>query len=310
MLLQLASSISVVYVAAKWGEEGIQQAKYYYNRLHKMYNSNWEGLCKVPDCTTPVDLILKGSDGKRYGTHMRNLEMFNDSFPVAGSVVHDGKDVILMEKGDVIRLLLLFSHNTEPPDLEDEEDLNTVLAFAQAADKYGNRPAIKACRTAMSRLGKEVAADALRVLCYKASHSDYQDIDNIARRTMKLPVQDVVEQMRNYPTVYMVWSQYKEKWEQSMKMFDMKLDENQSLGGFHVDANVRSAFARLLRDEDVPTVEGLERAARMALLVPRSSGYQPYYNQTTSDYTQPYLLGKVSDLKRVIASFPKWTQFR
>ncbi|EEB86679.1 hypothetical protein MPER_16281, partial [Moniliophthora perniciosa FA553] len=131
---------------------------------------------------------------------------------MAGSVVLDAKDVILMEKGDVIRLLLLFSHNTEPPDLEDEEDLDTVLAFAQAADKYGNRPAMKACRTAMSsthvngsRLGKEVAVDALRILCYKASHSDYQDIDNIARRTMKLPVQDVVEHMRNYPTVYMIW---------------------------------------------------------------------------------------------------------
>uniref|UniRef100_A0A0W0EXI1 Uncharacterized protein n=1 Tax=Moniliophthora roreri TaxID=221103 RepID=A0A0W0EXI1_MONRR len=69
--------------------------------MEKLLFSDWEGRCKVPDCALPVNVILKSCDGKRYGAHAKNLEVFNDGFPVTDFVVLDGQDVLLEEKGDI-----------------------------------------------------------------------------------------------------------------------------------------------------------------------------------------------------------------
>ncbi|KAK7031150.1 hypothetical protein VNI00_013565 [Paramarasmius palmivorus] len=109
---------------------------------------NWKGACKSSNCTHPVDIILKSRDGEKFGAHTKNLELYNDSFPSVNSVVPNDEDVTLLEDAATIRLLLLFSHNAKRPNLE-LETLDTVFAFVQAADKYGNHGAFAACNLAL-----------------------------------------------------------------------------------------------------------------------------------------------------------------
>ena len=77
------------------------------------------------------------------------MEMHNIAFPIVESVEHRIEDVVeLTESDDVLRLLLIYSHNYPHDDLR-ELDASKLVAFANAADKYGNFFALGACKVAM-----------------------------------------------------------------------------------------------------------------------------------------------------------------
>ncbi|KAK7037655.1 hypothetical protein VNI00_010877 [Paramarasmius palmivorus] len=267
--------------------------------LWRLKRVDWEGVCKSPACTRPVDVILKTRDGSRFGTHTKNLELYNDSFPSADSVILETEDVPVEEDAATTRLLLLFSHNTERPALE-LESLNTVLAFARAADKYGNRVAMKACSFAMSKLGKRTPVDALRVLCWKVSHDDLQDVDMLARVSMNLSIPEAVQYMRDYPDIYIKWSQYKESWDDCMKRFDAVLNVGwQSRPGLL--RAVQRAFIHQVKSELVPSLEGINKAVRISL----HFSQPPMSNEPVNWVSQ-----RASGLKHIVADFPKWHYYR
>ncbi|GAW00682.1 hypothetical protein LENED_002226 [Lentinula edodes] len=91
------------------------------------------------NCSLTVDVILQSSDGEQLGAHSKNLELFTDAFPVAGSTLppHDGEVVKLSESAEILRLVLSYTHNTPPPNLS-SLDLDTLLLLGEVViKKYG-----------------------------------------------------------------------------------------------------------------------------------------------------------------------------
>jgi hypothetical protein len=61
------------------------------------------------------------------------------------------------------------------------------------------------CYPYSSRLANERPENAIRVIPYKVVYSDYEDMDQIVRLTMSLPLQDALTAMRRFPDTYMIY---------------------------------------------------------------------------------------------------------
>ncbi|KAJ3760443.1 hypothetical protein EV360DRAFT_39799, partial [Lentinula raphanica] len=96
-------------------------------------------------CDLPTDIVLRSSDGIRFGAHSRNLEIYSDGFPKANSVTHTTEVVELPEDSDVVSLLLKFMHHQPQPDLELLAS-KLLIKFANAAEKYGIYCATGVCK--------------------------------------------------------------------------------------------------------------------------------------------------------------------
>ncbi|KAK7024326.1 hypothetical protein VNI00_016352 [Paramarasmius palmivorus] len=166
--------------------------------------------CLVAECSIPIDLILESADGKWFGAHTKNMETFNTAFPPTSSVTHDINDIVkLSETSDVLALLLQFSHYQEHGDLCDK-GLDLVLGLATAADKYGNFFAAMVVREAINYYGRQSKYNAVRVIPYKAIHSDFKHMDEIVRSTMDLPLSTALHFMKPYPEVFYAYALYRE----------------------------------------------------------------------------------------------------
>ncbi|KAK7050029.1 hypothetical protein VNI00_005461 [Paramarasmius palmivorus] len=162
--------------------------------------------------TLGCDIILKSSDGKLLGAHMKNLEIFNEGFPLEGSITCDLDDTVeLTEDAETLRLLLLFSHNSSYPDLS-KLDIDVVLALGDAAEKYGNHLAFMACSQTLGHFARRSSEHALKVLRFKASHSDFDEIEETARRTMDIPILDAMHILGRHHNIFRVWLQYQQNW--------------------------------------------------------------------------------------------------
>lgn len=85
------------------------------------------------------------------GAHKHNLQSFTGGFPVGDWVLADTtNDVpILSESTDVLCLMLCFMHHAPQPDLQ-MLPFDTVVAFADAAEKYIIYSAIGVCKIYMT----------------------------------------------------------------------------------------------------------------------------------------------------------------
>ncbi|KAK7031005.1 hypothetical protein VNI00_010239 [Paramarasmius palmivorus] len=163
-------------------------------------------------CTVPVDIILKSSDGARLGAHVKNLENFNKAFPVAESVTHQlDEPVALTESATILRLILKFSHNEDCS--ISNLNLATVIALTDAADKYGNYPALNACKAALMELwhaGMAEYRQAASISAYKQIGSKYprkkyetRPIEEVVKtssaalKVLELPVCDDIDRIIN-----------------------------------------------------------------------------------------------------------------
>jgi hypothetical protein len=102
----------------------------------------------VEDCKWAVDVVLKSSDGELMGAHQRNLEIYTEGFPIAGSTVASGP-VSLVEPADVLRLMLRYTHHTRQPNL-DGVAFTLLASLAEAVEKYMVYSAMEVCRLQMT----------------------------------------------------------------------------------------------------------------------------------------------------------------
>ncbi|EEB89400.1 hypothetical protein MPER_12504, partial [Moniliophthora perniciosa FA553] len=113
----------------------------------------------IENCLLPIDIFLQSADGKLLATHSRNLESFNEAFPMASSVIQTkGEVVSLSENADALLLLLKFSHNNVIPDIN-HLGLDALISFAEVADKYGNHIALHVCRDSIKNYVKNMSPD-------------------------------------------------------------------------------------------------------------------------------------------------------
>jgi len=101
----------------------------------------------VSDCYLAIDVKLNSADGQVFGAHQRNLEVFSDAFPTAGSTTAN-EVVNLEENAEVLQLMLQFMHNTRQPDLN-KIPFSTLAPLAEAAEKYMIYSAMQICHIHM-----------------------------------------------------------------------------------------------------------------------------------------------------------------
>ncbi|KAF9074200.1 hypothetical protein BDP27DRAFT_1317470 [Rhodocollybia butyracea] len=175
-------------------------------------------------CSLIVDVILRSSDGEQFGAHSKNLEMYSDAFPAAGSTIPpDGDIVELTENAQIIQLMLCFTHNMPPPDLS-SLDMPTLFALGEPVNlKYGMR---YASECVSKEINKRVAtyANPLEILAYKTKVADVSLIDEVARRTMSISVEDVVPVLVNLET-FRTWIRYREKWQLMLVQYRQALTQ-------------------------------------------------------------------------------------
>ncbi|KAK7056396.1 hypothetical protein VNI00_002950 [Paramarasmius palmivorus] len=131
--------------------------------------------------------------------------------------------VNLSETYDVIALLVQYSHYDEHKELT-PQGLDVILALGTAADKYGNYFAGLAVREAINYVAKQSPQNALRVLPYKVTHSDFRDMDEIVSSTMHLELSYALKVLRPYPEVFYIYALYKDKWTKSYLDWTTKVD--------------------------------------------------------------------------------------
>jgi hypothetical protein len=101
----------------------------------------------VDDCKAIVDVVLKSSDGELIGAHQRNLEMFTEAFPIAGTAVASDP-VSLEETAEVLRLMLRYTHNARLSSLDDIS-FTLLASLAEAVEKYMIYSAVEFCKIRM-----------------------------------------------------------------------------------------------------------------------------------------------------------------
>ncbi|KAJ7074714.1 hypothetical protein C8F01DRAFT_970452, partial [Mycena amicta] len=155
-------------------------------------------------CKLPVDVILRSSDGKLLGAHLKNLEMFSEGFPPASFATtrsDNGKLEIvpLTEDSKTLELLLQYIHNQRHPDLS-KIGFTTVANVAEAAEKYFVYCAMDACK---SQMKLSVQAHPLEVLSYATTHN-YKDLrEEAAPLTVSISLDQVQRVLA--PSVLLAW---------------------------------------------------------------------------------------------------------
>jgi hypothetical protein len=108
-------------------------------------------LTAVAGCHLEVDIILKSSDGTRFGSHVSNLETYSDAFPPSefrNTNTPLIEVVSLSESSDVISLLLQYMHNQRHPD-SSKIKFDVLSQLAEAAEKYMVFSATQVCKIHM-----------------------------------------------------------------------------------------------------------------------------------------------------------------
>ncbi|PFH48558.1 hypothetical protein AMATHDRAFT_149661, partial [Amanita thiersii Skay4041] len=119
-------------------------------------------------CTLPIDIVLAASDGKQFGAHRRNLELYSEGFPP--STLGDSSEAAgastkaeiaeLPERPEVVELVLRYMHNTRQPRLDDL-GFDVFEDLAEAVEKYSIYSAMEICRVFMERHMHEHPTEAL-----------------------------------------------------------------------------------------------------------------------------------------------------
>ncbi|KAJ3892539.1 hypothetical protein GG344DRAFT_64522 [Lentinula edodes] len=242
------------------------------------------------NCSLTVDVILQSSDGKQLGAHSKNLELFTDAFPVAGSTLppHDEEIVKLTESAEILRFVLSYTHNTPPPDLS-SLDLDTLLLLGEVViKKYG-------MYLAGECVNKEVNlrisnSPPLKILAYKTGVSDFSLIDETAQKTMDSPLEDALSILD--PSVFRVWIQYREKW-QKLTLHYQKLVSN------------LAAYFLVTRGTVMPEIAGI-------IGLPSLSTYSTALSIFKTIYPTKMPIPHSGDreIHAVLNQFPRWKDFQ
>jgi hypothetical protein len=95
-----------------------------------------------------TDLVLVSSDGKRFGTHCKNLGEFTGGFPV-NIVPSKGEEVQMPDLGSqALSIFLQYVHHHRQPDLSDFP-FTTLAQLAEAVEKYDVYSATEVCKLRM-----------------------------------------------------------------------------------------------------------------------------------------------------------------
>ncbi|KAF9472588.1 hypothetical protein BDN70DRAFT_818431, partial [Pholiota conissans] len=142
----------------------------------------------------------------QFQAHMKNLELYSEGFPQAGSVKLDSDVPALEETADVLELMLQFMHHTRQPDLS-EVSFTLLSSLAEAVEKYMIYSAMDICKVL------SIEEHPLDVLVYAQKH-DYTKLANkAAPLTIAMNSKEVVAKAnaaRLYDSFIVTWFRYRD----------------------------------------------------------------------------------------------------
>ena len=97
----------------------------------------------VPECTLPVDVVLRSGDGVLIGAHQTNLGQYSEGFPPASLGLDATDPVDLPESGSTLGRLMQFMHKHRYPRIS--KFPWGIYELAETAQKYEVYTAIAAC---------------------------------------------------------------------------------------------------------------------------------------------------------------------
>ncbi|ESK92351.1 hypothetical protein Moror_4636 [Moniliophthora roreri MCA 2997] len=265
----------------------------------------------IENCQIPVDIILQSSDGILLGSHTKNLSVFNEAFPNVDSVTHWKGDIVtLSETAAVLLLLLQFSHNAALPDIS-HMGLDALLAFFEAADKYGNNIALQACGAMIEKHTEKLSPElSLRFLCYKLSRDELENVDYLVRRSMQLPLHEALGHLRDHPNACINYAIYSDKWKQCMTHYQSIIETGSgewlslsNLSEFKdTSVRIQKVAARTLfmqlKEQTPLSMSSLEDAIQIAERI--SPGFQSRCAPN----------GWVSSMKAIVKGYPTWKEMQ
>ncbi|KAK1225630.1 hypothetical protein PQX77_011414 [Marasmius sp. AFHP31] len=235
-------------------------------------------------------------DRKNLGAHTKNMEILNSAFPVVCSVKHQVEDIVeLTESEDTLKLLIVYSHNCEHEDLR-HLGAQKLVAFARAAEKYGNFFALDACKIAMKSL-----ENAIHILFFQAAHSIYDGIDHLAGLTMESHqrlIWTVAERVD--PKLFYLWSLYRDDWRAAHIRYTAALGQYCSAS----DTEKRQLFIIRTMSEKVTSwldIATVDTAIGIAMKLRPREDDRKFLDD--SDMKRWY-----DGVKAAIDSFPRWEE--
>ncbi|KAJ7582049.1 hypothetical protein C8J56DRAFT_1056184 [Mycena floridula] len=161
--------------------------------------------CPLKECTQPVDIILKSSQGILIGAHRCHLGRFSDGFPSSESVTGSIEEIVpLDENTGVLLLLLEYLHPQRLPDIKDV-GFELLLGLAYAAEKYQVYSAMSVCSIHLSqpKIYEEHPAD---ILYYAVRHRYKELADLVAPLTIGIMFKEIYDAFQDDSDVFSHWA--------------------------------------------------------------------------------------------------------
>ncbi|KAF7329093.1 hypothetical protein MKEN_00169800 [Mycena kentingensis (nom. inval.)] len=165
--------------------------------------------CPSENCTLPVDIILRSSDGVLIGTHVRNLASYGAGFAPADFAPGDEAEIVeLTENAAVLEILLQFMHPGQQQPDSTKWAFGTLKDVAEAVEKYIIHCARQVCYLQMAAA---TSSHSLDVLSYAVKH-DYDTLrDQIIPTTLALPAESMDSILGN-TRFSLAWFRYREQY--------------------------------------------------------------------------------------------------
>ncbi|KAL1733922.1 hypothetical protein EV714DRAFT_203362 [Schizophyllum commune] len=167
-------------------------------------------VCGVKDCTLPVDLILKSSDGKLLGAHACNLATYGEAFPCVDGTVVASEPLNLTENKATLKTLLAFMHLAPQPKIRNLP-CSEVLELAEAAEKYGVHSATQVCAIVLE---SKVASKPASILKFALKHGHGELANAAAPHTLGFSTSEMTEHYKGDDYALMKWLLYCARWEE------------------------------------------------------------------------------------------------
>ncbi|KAJ7252350.1 hypothetical protein B0H12DRAFT_1184913 [Mycena haematopus] len=161
-------------------------------------------------CASDADLTVCSSDRVLFKVHRKTLKAHSGIFAGAADATRpeNGDEVVdLSETANVLDILFQFMYAAqEQPDLRNM-DFSTLLALAEAAEKYMVYSVLKLCRMQME---ESISTHPLEICVYAIRH-DYINLANESvQQSMGCSISEAFEILP--PDTFRAWISFYERW--------------------------------------------------------------------------------------------------
>ncbi|KAK1235157.1 hypothetical protein PQX77_001623 [Marasmius sp. AFHP31] len=208
-------------------------------------------------------------------------------------------------------------HNRPLPDLEEEWKKWTVddlMALAEASEKYGILIALQVITKGLKAKAKDMSNDdLLKVLLLKVVRLDTTDIEEFARRTLRIPEKEVLMKFRSHTDVFWVWASisdftcFRLEWKpwrgqyvEALRKQDFTHRSGAECPGFSTYLNNIESLIRKLAD-DFPTIEHYQQAENILSGLPMGKKCDNVYCDVLPRWR--------ANITAVLSRQPRWTDY-